>query len=220
MGVGRSIAFGLLLVGTAAAGSAEIVRLLAGWPLNSACDPVVIGPGDTAFVYLPDKVTSIKRLWNGRASVALINAQELGQAQILQAEGKKDTWSRLIWGKDTKPHDTWLWTRVTVPEADALAGKQLELRITLEVKYPASQGALSFQDQYQTFEHTALVSLASPRAGLHYLLLWWGGGAAGGILVLLSGLLLRWLAKRRVSGAAPAKIIPIAEDEVPIQLDP
>jgi hypothetical protein len=220
MGVGRSIAFALLLVGTAAAGSAEIVRLGARWPLNSACDPVVIGPGDTAFVYLPDKVTSIKRLWNGRASVSLINAQELGQAQFLQAEGKKDSWSRLIWGKDTKPHDTWLWAQVTVPEDAALAGKQLNLRITLDVKYPASQGALSFQDQYQTFGHTAVVNLASSHAGLYYLVLWWGGGAAGGMLVLLSGLLLRWLAKRRLSEAPPAKIIPIDGDAVPIQIDP
>src|SRR5262249_20927226 len=141
IGVGQSIAFALLLLGTAAAGSAEVIRLVAGWPLNSTCEPVVLGPGDTAFIYLPDKITSIKRVGNGQAGVWLVDTDAPGQGRFLQAEGKKDTWRGVIWGKDSKPHDTWLWAKVTMPDEAALSGKQLELRISLVVKYPVSQGA-------------------------------------------------------------------------------
>ena len=178
LGAGHRIAFGLLFVGIAAVASAEAARLVAGWPWNSNADPVFAGPGDQVAIYLPDEITSIKGYWNGKATVELLNAQELGLAKArLPAISKEEKWGSFLLGRGSKRQKSQLWAGVTVPPNPELAGKTMRMHITLDVKYPTSKGLMSFADEGQTFQHTAELRLAPPHAGLKYRWLWWGGGA-------------------------------------------
>jgi len=210
---GHKLAFLLLFLGIGIVATAEITRLASGWPLNRTCDPVVVGPGDDSCVYLPHEVNSIKGLWHGSASVAVLNAKELGLTnEQLPAVSKSSTWGERIIGKHVSSENSPIWTSVTIPDTADLAGKDMRLHIEMQVRYPAAHGLRSFQDEQQDFEDAVDLHLASPHAGILYRALWWGGWMIGGALVVLMGLRLRQLENRRKQDAQPAKVISI-EDE-------
>ena len=215
LGWAHWVAFALLFAGVAAMASAEVVRLVAGWPWNSDADPMIAGPGDQVSVYLPDEISSIKGRWVGKATVELLNAADLGLAdRRMPAISNNESWGKLILGKGgTQTRQ--LWVGFSIPSDAKLAGKTMRMNINLDVKYPASTGLFGFKEEQRTFQHTAEFRLASPRAGLAYRILWWGGGAIGGGLILLTGYWLYRQAKKQKREGLPSRVIPLGEEDLP-----
>jgi hypothetical protein len=212
-GGSRAPAFLLMLLGIALLPSAEVMRLASGWPRNHNCEPMVIGPGDQPTLYLPSKVKSIKGLWNAQPAVTVVNAEEVGLADArLDSSSRNRTWGGVIFGKSVRAEDSQLWTKVELPSDETLAGKTIQLRINMDVKFPAERGH-GFEDEEKSFEDSFELHLASPRAGRTYRLLWWGGGLGGGILVLLGSIWLMVLASKAKKAALPSKAIPLEEEE-------
>ena len=199
LGVGNAFALLLLLLGIGLLASPEVVRLVSGWPTNRDCDPMIVGPGDSVTVHLPDEVASIRGLWSGEATVEVLNARELGlESSRLPAVSSSDRWGRVMFGKRLWTKSTRLWAHVEIPEAENLTGKTMRMQISLAVKYPAKHGLLGFREEYRTLGHTAEMHLASPHAGLEYFLLWWGRRGNRWMLVPMAGFLLSQL--RRGTG--------------------
>jgi hypothetical protein len=161
-GLAYCVGYLLLLVGLGAILLPESVRLAAGWPANPGWSPEVVGPGDGARTELPDTIYPLNGKWQGKARVEVLNAEELGLAPgtELTASSNHDTWGNLMYvEKDKGEHRTKLWARMEAPPDEALVGRTLHLRITLDAAYPHSQGK-QFVTRTQTFQHTAELTLA------------------------------------------------------------
>jgi hypothetical protein len=217
-GGSRVPAFLIMLVGIAVLPIAEVVRLSSGWPRNSNCYPMVVGPGDQPTLYLPDKVESVKGLWNARTAVTVMNAKELGLTDPrLESSSKDSKWGSIIFGKRVSAQESQMWTKVKLPNAADLAGRTLQLRVNMDVAFPAKHG-FHFEDEEKSFERAFELQLAAPHAGQTYRSLWWGGGLGGGIMVLVGSALLVIRARKTKKAALPSNAIPMEDAEAePVQ---
>jgi hypothetical protein len=203
----------LLGLGLMALASSEAVRLAAGWPLNRDCVPMVAGPGDEVDIYFPDQISSIKGYWKGQPTVSVTNAQELGLAEAtLPATSEDDHWGSVMMGKHVSPKNAQLWARVSLPESENLAGETLQMKIALDVAYPAKTGMFGFQEVRQGFAHATELRLASALAGFMYQVVWWGSLLIGAGLIVLAELFLYRSAKGRKRSALASRVVPITDD--------
>jgi hypothetical protein len=203
----------LLGLGVIALASSEALRLVAGWPLNRGCVPMVAGPGDDVDIYFPDQISSIKGYWRGQPSVSVTNAQELGLADAnLPATSEDDHWGSVMMGKHVSPKNAQLWARLSLPESENLAGETLQLKVALDVAYPAKTGMFGFQDVRQGFAHATELRLASALAGFMYQVVWWGGLLIGAGLIVLAEIFLYRSAKGRKRSALASRVVPITDD--------
>jgi hypothetical protein len=203
----------LLGLGLMALASSEAVRLAAGWPLNRDCVPMVAGPGDEVDIYFPDQISSIKGYWKGQPTVSVTNAQELGLAEAaLPATSEDDHWGSVMMGKHVSPKNAQLWARVSIPESEGLAGETLQMKIALDVAYPAKTGMFGFQEVRQGFAHATELRLASALAGFMYQVVWWGSLLIGAGLIVLAELFLYRSAKGWKRSALASRVVPITDD--------
>jgi hypothetical protein len=210
----------LLGLGVMALASSEALRLAAGWPLNRGCVPMVAGPGDDVDIYFPDEIKSIKGYWNGKPTVTVTNAKELGLASAaLPATSKDSHWGKVMMGRGMRPRNEQLWATASLPESEGLEGKTLQLQIALDVAYPAKTGLFGYEDVRQGFSHSTEVGLAWALAGLMYQVAWWGGLLIGAGLIVLAELVLYRSAKRRKRSALASRVVPITDD-APAQASP
>ncbi len=207
--------------------TAELVRLYEGWTWNPDWHPGVVGPGDEAWTRLSDSITSVKGLWQGKATALVLNAADVGLANpVLPARTSNQTWGdKISVGKrDSKTSSFRPWAAITVPQADGLKGKTLRVRINLSVTYPALLGDNQFDIQTKDLKHTAELVLAGPAAGGTFVRLWWTVGLGGALLVLLFGGCLALQAHLLRSRALPTRLSPYdespdsVEESVPTEL--
>jgi hypothetical protein len=205
----------IMLVGIALLPTGEVVRLASGWPRNPNCYPMVVGPGDKTRLYLPNKIESVKGLWNGRSTATVVNAEELGLTNPqLDCSSNDKTWGVFIGGKGSWGTSTsQLWSDVKAPSDENIAGKTLQVRIKMDVKFPAKHGLLRFEDEERPYEDVFELQIATPLAGRTYRNLWWGGGLGGGILVLVGSALLLIRARKTKKAALPSKAIPLEDED-------
>jgi hypothetical protein len=215
-GAGFWFCFVLLLLTLLAIPAAEETRLAAGWPFNADWHPAAVGPGDSAWLWLPHTVTSIKGYW--RASTArcrVVNARQVGLASDDLSLTTRDT----DWDKTINPRtqdeqaDTPLWVRVQVPTNARLEGQTLQLRIEIKVRFPVpdANNPDGFQEREQPVLYTTNLALGSPRAGLVYRTFWLLGTFAGVALFFLGGWYYVARARALARCGLPTRVIPIEE---------
>ena len=205
----HTVAYALLGLGLLAFLFPEGLRLVRGWPQNRAWFPVVAGPGDEAYTYFPDKITSVKGFWSGQPTVQVDNWQDLGLASpALRATSKSDNWGGTIriGSKESKTSTNTVWVKVQLPQGAGLEGKTLRLKMGLDVRYPELQkqgGKDSYQDVSRGLTHTAGIRLSSAKAGERYRSWWWGGMITGAALLVVASVLVA-----RLSSALRQKALP------------
>lgn len=188
-GVFGAAALALLLIV-----AAELVRLASGWPLNAAWHPQVAGPGDTPWTHFNKRIETVGGYWRAQnVLVHVLNPQEVGiaNAQWAASSHHSDWGDKISVKSGQKRSSRQLWARVNVPPEANLAGKEVSLKIILDVEFPVLRGNNAFENDRDVSEHTTSLRLASPRAGKTYTTLWWVGLVGGGLLLLgLNGLLI------------------------------
>jgi hypothetical protein len=216
-GVGAGHAVCYLLLGAAALAFFLPwgLRLALGMRGNPGWYPEVAGPGDSAYVYFNDSVTSVKGLWNGQPRVTVVNAGELGPGGpvAVAATSNNDNWGNSISvsSKESKTKSPTLWARVQLPADPRLAGQTLQLRIDMNVSYPALTGDKSWQPQTKAASHTTTLRLSSAGSGTLYKLSFWLGFLGGCGLVFLAGGLLPGFSSGFRKKALPTRIF-VPED--------
>src|SRR5262249_44624644 len=104
--LGHWVCFALMGVGLPAIASPELLRVARGWPLNKDWYPPVVGPGDNAYIYFPNKITTVKGYWRGQAAVRIKNARELNVQETMRAESQNDSWGNTISAKSSEKSNT------------------------------------------------------------------------------------------------------------------
>jgi hypothetical protein len=208
-GTARTI-FALMVVAICAIGSGEMVRTISGWHYNSNCYPPVAGPGDTILVYFAEKFASVKGLWRGNATAEFLNAAEVGyDGPAPRAASQANNWGGRISVKPSEKSTTVTpKAYVELPLSPALADKPVQLKIDLEVEFPALIGGDKFEVVTQTFSQVGDLRLASANAGSTYQQLWWGGTLGGGLMLLAMGFWLTRIATALRREALPTSVTP------------
>jgi hypothetical protein len=214
---GHAICYLFLLAGVLALLAPDLLRIASGWTINAnSVYPEVAGPGDEVKIWFPDRVSSVKGLWNGTATVEVANAAEVSLAGgNLKATTNNATWSQTIRVKSSeKNSSSRLWVRVQLPPQADLAGKTLQLRMRLNVNYPAMAGGNRWNPAQGAFTHNTAVKLSAPNSGSQYTTWWWAGMLGGSLLVLVPSALLAVLAGAFRRKALPTQVIvPDSKDE-------
>jgi hypothetical protein len=195
--------------------SAELVRRVYGWPLNADWYPAVVGPGDEARFYFPERVDSLQGLWDGRAEAELLNAQEVGvvQRRLSTDTGHARWGNELHFKNDERRRAPHPWVLVYVPDSPELSGKDLRVKLDLVATYPADHGA-HFIEEQRNFTATPVIRLADrPGAGAVYAALCRGGTLGGALWLLLMSLVLALAAWSFRREAFPVKGFAEREDE-------
>ncbi|MFO0846887.1 MAG: hypothetical protein U0797_31735, partial [Gemmataceae bacterium] len=105
------------------------LRVALGMRASAGLFPEVAGPGDTPYVYFPDKINSVKGYWTGQPRVTVLNAADLGGAVTVGATSKNETWGNQISVKSSEKNShPSLWAYLQVPPDPQLAGKVLKLK--------------------------------------------------------------------------------------------
>ncbi len=193
----------------------EVVRTLRGWPLNPDWHPPVAGPGDETYCYLPDSINSVKGYWHASALVNATLADRPNEPAFqVPAVSSTTTWGNNIRVKSREKNtSSRLWVTLHLPDRPDLAGQTLQLKIEMTAAFPAIMGA-NFVNQQATFQRTAELRLAPPKAGTEYNQLWWAGVLVGSGLVLAMSLGLVGAANA-LKRQAPATNVFAVHDEQP-----
>jgi hypothetical protein len=213
LSAGYLVCFALMGLGVIGMASSELVRLARGWPLNKDWYPQVVGPGDSPYVYFPNKITSVKGFWQGRPAVTVENARDLGLGNPqLRAEAQNDNWGNTIQigSKESKTSTKTLWTRVHF-DPQLAAGKEVRLKIDLAITYPKLMGDKSWDPATEQHSLSTAVRLASPKAGSTYRSFFWWGLVFGGVLILTFSIVLALLARGLRNRALPTSVYPLEE---------
>jgi hypothetical protein len=211
--LGHRLVFVLLGLSVLGVSAAEVMRLASDWPFNAGWRPAVVGPGESADLYLPAQITSIKGHWSGEATVDAYLSDDPKREPIpLTVSSRSDSWGKSIRVKASeKGNRSTLWVRVGLPQASELAGKSITLHVRLMATYPRAVGA-GFETVQEPYSYKAELDVASAGAGGTYVLVWWLGVLCGGGLgLLLSGYLI-YLARGRARQAQPTQVYPIEEE--------
>ena len=171
---------------------AELARMAHGWPTNDGWFPPVAGPGDETYVYLPDRVQSVKGYWAAQATVFATDSTGGPPIQIVSST-RNDSWGNRISVKSSEKNtSSTLWVRLHLPPDPKLANRNLRIVATLNVTYPKANGN-TFEPISGTATYTGTLQTAAPNAGSDYRMWWWIGmaGAGGFFLLLEWGLVIQ-----------------------------
>ncbi|HTU18591.1 MAG TPA: hypothetical protein VMG10_11070 [Gemmataceae bacterium] len=213
------VAYVLFGLGVLAVVSPELLRTMYRWPVNRACYPHIVGPGDAPYIYFPNKITSIKGYWQGNIQqVEVLNAAEVGlESASFSTVTNQDSWdsSISIGSEESKTSSDTLWVRVYLPNDPWLEGKTLKLKMKLIVVYPRLNGN-NVEEVSESYSHTEEIRLSSAEARHSYKIWCWNGFLCGVQLIAVSSLLLVRLSKGLCKLAKPTSIFaPDLGDEEP-----
>jgi hypothetical protein len=200
----------LMAVGVLAFLMPVVLHLVRGMKSNSGWHPEVVGPGEKAYIWFPQKIDCVKGLWSGQPRVTLLNGGELelpGPLPVFGATAKNDTWANTISVKSSEKnsHPT-LWAYVQLPDVPALAGKTLKLCIDMDVSYPQTMGGNQWMQKQERHSHTASLIVSPSGAGSLFVSSWWLGFLAGTGSLLLCGALLAVQSRAFRKKALPTRI--------------
>lgn len=188
---GNYVCYALLAASVLAFLMPMALRVASGMRVNSGLYPEVVGPGDSPYVYFPDKINSVKGYWSGQPRVTVLNAAELGVPVNIGATSKSESWGNRISVKSSEKNShPSLWAYLQIPPDPQLAGKLLKLKIDMNVRYPTMGGGDSFQETNSQFSRNAEITLSSPGAGKVYKGSFWLGYLGGCALLFGAGALL------------------------------
>jgi len=193
--VGHYVGYALLGIGVLAFVVPPLLLLAMGAASNPSWNPEVFGPGDEAYVYFDKRITSVKGYWSGSPTVSILNWDTLGipgPAPVLTGRSKQDSWAGTITissrgGTTSSPL---LYSYVTFPADERLAGKKLQLRINMNVRYPKLMSSNMYQDTPDTAQYDGSVTLSGVKAGTTYKSVWWLASGVGLLLTVIGGIVL------------------------------
>ena len=158
-------------------------------------------------------MTSVKGYWRGSAEVEVPHAKDLGlkPMDVFSAATKTDGWSGVISDvKSSEEHESsTLYVELTVPPQPALAGKAVDLKLTVKGVAPVMAGNSSYLETEFSFTDNTTLVLSPPNAGAKYATLWWSGTMYGFLLQFIAGFLLFFKAKSLVKKALPTRLDPL-----------
>lgn len=199
------LAVALLPAAVVAAALPEVMRSSHTWPLNDACYPPVVGPGDHTRVYMPEKISSIKGYWRGRPYVTVIPTG--GMPINVPAKANQNDWGSSISAKSSeKDSSSSPWVEIDLPPNDSLAGKQVACEIQMQVQYPHAFGSSSFQTETTHMRHNVSLAMAPAGAGAQYNHAWWEGTLIGMGAIALSAILIGMGARAMRRRANPTRV--------------
>ncbi|MGL4555323.1 MAG: hypothetical protein ACRC33_29500 [Gemmataceae bacterium] len=195
---GHYVAYALLGLGALAFMVPSLLVLATGGTSNGKWNPEVFGPGDETYVYFDKRLSDcVKSLWTGTPQVQILNWDTLGipgPPPPLSARSNQSSWAAggsISIGKgDSKSSSPLLWTYVTFPPDERLAGKKLQLRINLSVHFPKLQNSNSYLPTTENHQYNGTVTLSGVKAGSTYRMIWWVGTGVGLLLSTVGGLIL------------------------------
>jgi hypothetical protein len=216
--MGHYVGYALLGVGVLAFAVPPLLLLATGATGNSAWNPEVVGPGDEAYVYFDKRITSVKGYWKASPTVSILNWDALGiggPAPVLAARSKQDSWAGTITisSKGGTTSSPLLYSYVTFPPDERLAGKKLQLRISMNVQYPKLINSNMYQDTPETAQYDGTVTLSGAKAGSTYRTTWWLASVTGLVLSMIGGIVLPLASSAFASKANKTEIF--APDEPP-----
>jgi hypothetical protein len=191
----------------------EIVRRNADLPVNPGLTPYVVAPGDEVKLGFPadHDIRSVGGRWRAVATAKVLNANEVGVPAELAAASSTDNWGTdFVIHEGSERVSPTLYARVQLPGDDAVAGKTLRLRISLDVTYPSASGHAGFDPTFKnqgtavTRDFTVRVAGADDKQD--YEDAWWTALAVGLPGSLGGGALLAWLALALRSRARPTEL--------------
>jgi hypothetical protein len=188
---GQAVLYLLFIVGMLAIPVSQGIRLIKGWPMNSAWRPHIVGPGDKAYVYFPNKISSVKGYWSAAGVATVANADQLGVPAELKLTSQGNTWGDSISVKSSEKNtSSTIWAQVELPQDPKLAGKSLKVTIVMLVSYPEVKG-LGFENTQLPVSQTVdLVVAGEAKAGAIYSQSYWFGLFGGLAMTLfVSGLI-------------------------------
>ena len=192
----------------------ELVRRNADLPVNPGLSPYVVAPGDEVKFDFPDDhgIRSVDARWRAVATAKLLNADEIGAPTDLAAASSTDNWGTdFLVGEGSERAAPALYARVQLPGDDAVAGKTLRLRISLDVTYPSVSDRAgvnpTFRNQGMLVSRDFTVRVAGAEDKQDYEDAWWTGVIVGLLGSLGGGGLLAWLAVALRSGARPTQLL-------------
>lgn len=194
----------------------EIIRTMRGWPLNADSYPPVVGPGDTARIYMDQKIHSVKGYWRGTPEV-LLHVNGSGDKGVpVTASTNQNDWGSTIYAKsDEKDTSSTPWVELQLPGDASLAGKTFDCDIDLILDYPKIAGSSNFQRQHEVMQRTIPLHFAPVGAGANFTNLWWEGTAGAIGLLLFTGIVLIQGAKALRQSALPTRLLQPAAPAVP-----
>jgi hypothetical protein len=215
-GIGVWLMAGCLIAVVLFLPSADWLRAAQGWPLNSSWHPEVVGPGDTAWVWFPHSLRSIKGYWRAVALNAMVaNPQELGNIPNQISVTTRDTdWGNNISVKSgERDNSASIWIRLHVPNRPELIGKKLKVQVNLTAAFPVVDPANrnKFIVQQMPVNHTVEIDLAAPRAGFLVSAFWWIGILGGAMAFSLAGAFFMVRASTLSRFGLPTRVIPLDE---------
>ena len=164
--------FSLMLFATS-----DMLRWSQGWPANSGWRPEVVGPGDSAWVFLPTTIQSLKGYWTGNASALLEVEDAPGVFVPIRATTRVDEWGHTIQVNQGESNATRnLWVRLHLPDDPKLAGKRVRVHVAINVAYPVLDwNQREFRVRQDGFQHQEDLQLAPVRAGTTFWTAWYAG---------------------------------------------
>ncbi len=205
--------FALLVASVAVLAAATPILLtgVVGWSANDSCYPAVCGPGDAPCFYFPQKIKSIKGMWNGQVMAKAIPT-EGGEEILLRGHTKSSSWDNVIEGESVDDTTNKMWATIDFPSDPSLAGKTLKLLIHVNAKYPFEAGA-GFDETTKPFDHSTEITLSSPGAGSTYYTSWWAGQTACLGMIIFAGIILLSSCRILRASGNQTLVAPIGEDE-------
>jgi hypothetical protein len=167
-------------------------------PVNPILRPAVVEPGESCNCFVPNLRVEGVGPWRGQPTVQILNAKEVGAPDKLEATGSNDPLGsevKVYTMRGDRPNNHVLspTIRLSLPKDPALAGKTLQLQVTMNMTYAVLKGSDQFITQTANVSSTFPVHIApaeSLRGGPVYLF----GLVVGGIASCLGGLWLTLLA--------------------------
>jgi hypothetical protein len=175
---GLMLRVALAFVGVAVIPMPEIARVVRAWPANARAAPPVAGPGERVRLYFPEHIRSLNRMWRGDGTVEIANSAQLGTSLYLVASSKSDSWASTIYEspdfEKMSRKDSQVWLEVVLPERPELAGRTIELVMSLDVTYPVEAGHSHdrrerfFKSEHRAFKCTVHLQVAPRGAASAY----------------------------------------------------
>ncbi|NUN50185.1 MAG: hypothetical protein HUU15_15260 [Candidatus Brocadiae bacterium] len=207
----RTAAVALFVLSLFLTPSAEVLRLLAGWPLSPDLRPPVVGAGESSRLYFGKWESSLKGLWYGETRVEVLTAPEIASGlDIIPATTNQDSWGDTMWvksGEGGQPFEP--YSEIQLPPGPSLEGRTLQARAKLQIIFPRASARSSYLVEVP-FEKDIEVSVAPAGAGRSYEIAWWAG-VVGGAPALLLGLLVMYPGSVR---RRPATILSLTGQEI------
>ena len=211
--IGHKVVMLLFLIAVLLAVSPEAIRTANKWPLNAECYPPVVGPADTARVYMKDSIQSVKGYWRGTPKAACQNPGQGGGLVTIAARTNQNDWGDTIEAKsDEESSTSHPWVELTFPDTAELAGKTINCSINLMVEFPQLAGASQFRQIRQQMGRDVTIQFASAYAGSRYDSAWWSCTALALMTVLVGSIALVYVARAYQRKSKPAQVFQVPKD--------